>query len=99
MKQVIMIAPSILSADFTRLGEEIKAVEALANAEPVKEEIVMAKEEKSEEKVEEIDKEHFIISTNQPPVRGLANKAILKLLSGHFSVPLSMSLRPGENIL
>jgi ribulose-phosphate 3-epimerase len=28
MKRTIKVAPSILSADFSRLGEEIKAVEA-----------------------------------------------------------------------
>lgn len=42
-----------------------------------------------EEKVEKIDEAHFVVSVKEPPVKGMANRAIAKALSEYFNVPYS----------
>ena len=42
-----------------------------------------------EENVERIDENNFIVSVKAPPVKGLANEAIVKLLAEYFSVSVS----------
>lgn len=45
---------------------------------------VKAKPLAKEEKVEKIDDNHFIVWVKEPPFKGLANKAIIKVLSDYF---------------
>ncbi|MDP3792728.1 MAG: DUF167 domain-containing protein [bacterium] len=45
---------------------------------------VKAKPNSSEEKVEKLDDSSFVVSVKEPPVSGLANKAILKVLREYF---------------
>ena len=47
---------------------------------------VKAKPNSSEEKVEKIDEKNFVVSVKEPPVNGLANKAIIKALSDFLGV-------------
>lgn len=47
---------------------------------------VKAKPNSANEKVEKIDEKNFIVSVKEPPVNGLANKAIIKALSGFLGV-------------
>lgn len=51
--------------------------------------LITAKPRAKEEKVEKIDDAHFIVSVKEPPVRGLANAAIVKVLAQYFGVPIS----------
>ena len=51
--------------------------------------VVKAKPNSSEEKVEKIDEKTFKVSVKSPPVRGLANKDIIKVLAKYFDVSLS----------
>lgn len=37
--------------------------------------------------VERIDDSNFVVSVKEPPVRGLANAAIVRLLAEYFHVP------------
>ena len=39
-----------------------------------------------EESVEKIDENHFIVSIKERPVKGLANKAVVKALADYFKV-------------
>jgi len=50
---------------------------------------VKVKPASGEEKVEKIDEAHFVVSVKELPVKGLANKGIVRVLSGYFSVPQS----------
>jgi uncharacterized protein len=50
---------------------------------------VIAKPLSKQEKIEELDSNVFIINVKEAPVKGAANKAIIKLLSNHFKVGLS----------
>lgn len=50
---------------------------------------VFAKPSAKENKVEKIDTSHFRVFVKEPPVKGMANKAIIKLLGEYFSVPSS----------
>ena len=47
---------------------------------------VTAKPSANKNEVKKLDKDHFIVSVTEPPVKGKANKAILKLLSEYFGV-------------
>lgn len=47
---------------------------------------VHAKPNAKEDRVEQIDPEHFSVSVKAPPVQGRANEAIVKLLAEHFAV-------------
>ncbi|KKT81233.1 MAG: hypothetical protein A3B99_05055 [Candidatus Yanofskybacteria bacterium RIFCSPHIGHO2_02_FULL_44_12b] len=49
--------------------------------------IVKAKPNAKEEKVEaNPDGSGFVVSVKEPPVRGMANEAIIRALAGHFKV-------------
>jgi len=50
---------------------------------------VKAKPGAREDKVEKIDELNFVISVKEPPMRGRANKAIVKLLAEYFNVSAS----------
>lgn len=50
---------------------------------------VTAKPGAHKEEIKKIDTTHFIISVKEPPVRGEANKAIIKVLSNYFKIPKS----------
>jgi len=50
---------------------------------------VKAKPNSREEKVEETEEDFFIVSVREPPVKGLANKAILSALAKYFQKPVS----------
>ncbi|MBI5123566.1 DUF167 domain-containing protein, partial [Candidatus Roizmanbacteria bacterium] len=43
---------------------------------------IQAKPNAREEKIEKIDETHFIVAVREPPVKGLANAAIRKVLAG-----------------
>jgi uncharacterized protein len=46
--------------------------------------------------IEKIDDTHFFISVKEPPVRGLANQAVMKKLAEYFKVtPLDIILKTG----
>lgn len=47
---------------------------------------IKAKPNSHEEKVDKISDTEFIVSVKEPPVKGLANKAIIKALADHFNV-------------
>ena len=47
---------------------------------------VKAKPNSKEEKIEQITDEQFVVSIKEPPVRGMANQAIIKLLAQYFNV-------------
>jgi uncharacterized protein (TIGR00251 family) len=47
---------------------------------------IIAKPNASEQKVEKIDDSHFKVSVKEPPVRGEANRAIIKALADYFNV-------------
>ena len=48
--------------------------------------LVKAKPNAFEEKVEKIDENNFVVSVKEPPVKGLANRAIIKALSDFLGV-------------
>jgi uncharacterized protein YggU (UPF0235/DUF167 family) len=50
---------------------------------------IKAKPQSSEQKVEKLDNNYFVVSVKEPPVKGLANKAINSALSEYFVVPKS----------
>ena len=41
------------------------------------------------EKIEKIDKSHFVVSVKELPVRGRANRAVIKVVACYFKVPQS----------
>lgn len=47
---------------------------------------VTAKPGAWEEGIEKLDDGHYVVSVTEPPVRGLANMAIIKLVAGYFGV-------------
>jgi len=47
---------------------------------------VKAKPRAHEEKVEKIDDAHFEVSVTAPPVKGLANQAIIKTIAEYFKI-------------
>ena len=48
---------------------------------------VKAKPNSNENKVEKIDDQNFVVSVKEPPVNGMANRAIVKALSEYFHTP------------
>lgn len=47
---------------------------------------VKAKPNAKEEKIEKIDENHYLVSVKEPPIKGEANRAIIKALAEHFKV-------------
>ena len=50
---------------------------------------VKAKPNSRKEEVKQIDEVTFEVSVKEPPVKGQANRAIVKALAEHFEVPVS----------
>ncbi len=50
---------------------------------------VLAKPNANKREVKKIDQNHYVVSIKEPPIKGEANEAILKLLSEYFGVSLS----------
>lgn len=50
---------------------------------------IKVKPNSKEEKIEQIDFNNFIVAVKEPPIRGRANKAIIKALSEYFKVSKS----------
>ena len=50
---------------------------------------VKAKPRSYEEKVEKIDEVNYVVSVQEPPANGLANKAIIKALADYFKISSS----------
>lgn len=50
---------------------------------------VKAKPRAKQEKLEKIDSSHYIVSVKEPPLKGQANKAIIKVLADYFNIPKS----------
>lgn len=50
---------------------------------------VKAKPNSREEKIEKIDDTHFVVSVKAPPIQGMANRAIIKLLADYFKTDVS----------
>ncbi|MEK7603516.1 MAG: DUF167 domain-containing protein [Patescibacteria group bacterium] len=50
---------------------------------------VKAKPNSKEEKVEKFSDTEFVVSVKEPPVKGLANKAIIHVLAKHLNIPQS----------
>ena len=46
---------------------------------------IKAKPDSYQEKIEKIDDTHFVVYVKEPPVKGLANQAILKALGDLFN--------------
>ncbi len=47
---------------------------------------IKAKPNSQNKSVEKIDDAHFVVSVKEPPVRGLANAAIIRALADYFKV-------------
>lgn len=50
---------------------------------------VKAKPNSNEEKIEKVSDTEFVVSVKEPPVKGLANKAIIHALANHFNISQS----------
>ena len=50
---------------------------------------VQAKPRSKEEYLEKIDEHNYIVAIHEPPVKGLANKAIIQTIAKYFNVPKS----------
>lgn len=48
---------------------------------------VTAKPRAKKELVEKIDDTHFMVSVKDPPIKGMANQAIMKVLAEYFQIP------------
>lgn len=48
---------------------------------------VAAKPSSKEDKIEKTGENQFVVWVKAPPIRGLANNAILKLVAGYFKIP------------
>lgn len=48
---------------------------------------VQAKPNANKTEVKKINEDNFIVSVKEPPVKGQANKAILRALADYFNVP------------
>ena len=59
---------------------------------------VIAKPKARENSIEQISQTEFKISTTAPPTKGLANKAIAKIIAKHFGIaPSSVRLVIGDS--
>lgn len=50
---------------------------------------VKAKPNSHKASVEKIDESHYAVSVKEPPIKGLANKGIVKILSDYFDIAQS----------
>ena len=50
---------------------------------------IKAKPNAKEERVEKTADMNFTVYVKEPPVRGLANRAIIRALAGYFKIPQS----------
>ncbi|MFA5083776.1 MAG: DUF167 domain-containing protein [Candidatus Paceibacterota bacterium] len=50
---------------------------------------VKAKPKAKEEKIQKIDDSHYRVWIKEPPIKGEANRAIIKALAGYFKVSFS----------
>lgn len=50
---------------------------------------VESKPKAKNEKIEKIDESHFTVFVKEPPEKGRANKAILRVLADYFNVSVS----------
>ena len=50
---------------------------------------ITAKPNAHQERIEQVNATHFVVSVTEPPVQGKANRAIVKALANHFHVPPS----------
>ena len=49
------------------------------------------------EKVEKIDDTHFIVWVKEPPIKGLANKGVIRVLAKYFDKPKTLlTLKSGH---
>ena len=49
---------------------------------------VSAKPNATDNNIEKIDETHFVVAVTEPPIKGHANRAILKILAEYFNVSL-----------
>jgi uncharacterized protein (TIGR00251 family) len=58
---------------------------------------VHAKPNSKNEKVEKISKDSFVVSVKEPPIKGMANEAIIKAVAKYFGVSvLSVKIISGR---
>ncbi|MEK7624696.1 MAG: DUF167 domain-containing protein [Patescibacteria group bacterium] len=50
---------------------------------------VKAKPNAKEDKIEKISENNYFVSVKEPPVKGAANRAIIKILAEYFQKPYS----------
>lgn len=50
---------------------------------------INAKPNAKQNKVSKIDEKHYKVCVKEPPIKGLANKAIINLLAEYFQCPKS----------
>ncbi len=50
---------------------------------------VKAKPGSREDKIEKIDDAHFAVSVKEPPIQGMANRAIVRLLADYFKTDIA----------
>lgn len=50
---------------------------------------ILVKPKSKKEQVKKIEENHYIVSVKEPPVKGKANKAIIKALANFFDVSQS----------
>jgi len=58
---------------------------------------VKVKAKSKKEEIKRIDKEHFRVWVKEPPIKGRANKAVVKLFAEFFNIPkLKVMIVSGE---
>ena len=50
---------------------------------------VKAKPLSREDSIEKIDENNFVVSVKEPPIKGMANQAIIRSLANYFNIPTS----------
>jgi len=57
---------------------------------------VKVKSGAKKEKIEKVDQNHFVVSVKERPIKGQANKAVIRALADYFKVPKSeVQIRSG----
>lgn len=58
---------------------------------------IRARPGSKKEFIEKIDEENYIVSVKEPPVKGRANKALIKALAGYFKTsPINVRIIAGH---